>query len=135
MFDNYVLSNGEVKNIVSDREENRGEIVGYEMKTLICYYRGIPLSMVHDVEVQINGEKEDRSLIYFSCDGEDFFTLDELETVADYKWEYGTEATVFVKKPGGLSKGTHKVTLSTVIRNEYVPVPFSGTRTVEVTIE
>ena len=62
MFDNYVLSNGEVKNIVSDREENRGEIVGYEMKTLIYYYRGIPLSMVHDVEVQIDGENVTASL-------------------------------------------------------------------------
>ena len=67
-------------------------------------------------------------------EGEDFFTLDEIETVADYKWEYGTEATVKVVEPGGLSKGSHEVTLSTVIRNEYVPVPFSGSRTVTVEI-
>ena len=129
MFDCYVLSNGEVKNTVEN-----GEVTGYEMKTLISYYRGIPLSMVHDVEVKVDGKKVDREKIRFSCDGEDFFTLDEIETVADYKWEYGTEATVKVVEPGGLSKGSHEVTLSTVIRNEYVPVPFSGSRTVTVEI-
>lgn len=131
MFDNYVLSKGEVKNVVSAR----GDITGYEMKTLICYYRGIPLSMVHDVIVNVDGEDVPRDAIRFSCDGTDFFTLDEIETVVDYKWEYGTEATVYVVKEGGLSQGRHQVTLTTVIRNEYVPVPFSGTRTVEIEID
>lgn len=131
MFDNYVLSDGIVKNI-SDKD---GKVTGFEMKTLITYYRGIPLSMIHDVTVSVDGEQVTRKDILFSCDGIDFFTLDEMETVTSYKWEYGTEATVVVKREGGLPKGEHEVTLSTTVRVEYVPVPFSGSRTVKVEIE
>lgn len=130
MFDNYVLSNGDVRNVLNDD----GKVIGFDMKTLITYYRGIPLSMVHDVVVEVDGAPVPRESIRFSCDGKDFFTLDEMETVTSYKWEYGTEATIFVALDGGLAKGQHNITLTTVVRVEYVPVPFSGTRTVTVNI-
>lgn len=130
MFDNYVFSEGSCKN-VSDKE---GKVIGFEMKTLITYYRGIPLSMVHDVQVKVDGVKVPRESIKFSVNGEDYFTLREMETVTAYRWEYGEEATVFVEKEGGLSKGEHEVSLTTVSRVSYIPVPFSGTRTRKVII-
>ncbi|MGV8981037.1 C-glycoside deglycosidase beta subunit domain-containing protein [Clostridium sp.] len=34
-----------------------GKINGFEMKTLITNYRGIPLSMVHDVKVEVDGNE------------------------------------------------------------------------------
>lgn len=121
MFDNYVLSENGFKN----REEN-GKIVGYEMKTLIPYYRGIPLSMIHDVKISVDGQEINRKDILFTIDNEYFFTPDEMETVSSFKWEYGKEATVIVKKDGGLSKGKHEVRLEIVIRVSYIPVPFEG---------
>ncbi|MBN1467774.1 MAG: hypothetical protein JXM74_05320 [Fusobacteriaceae bacterium] len=121
MFDNYVLSENGFKN----REEN-GKIVGYEMKTLIPYYRGIPLSMIHDVKISVDGQEIDKKDILFTLDNEYFFTLDEMETVTSFKWEYGTEATVIVKKDGGLTKGKHEIRLEIVIRVSYIPVPFEG---------
>lgn len=121
MFDNYVLSENGFKN----REEN-GKIVGYEMKTLIPYYRGIPLSMIHDVKISVDGQEVDRKDILFTLDNEYFFTLDEMETVTSFKWEYSKEATIIVKKEGGLSKGQHEVRLEVVIRVSYIPVPFEG---------
>lgn len=121
MFDNYVLSENGFKN----REEN-GKVVGYEMKTLIPYYRGIPLSMIHDVKVSIDGQEVERKDILFTLDNEYFFTLDEMETVTSFKWEYGNEATVIVKKDGGFTKGKHEVRLEIVIRVSYIPVPFEG---------
>lgn len=129
MFDNYVLSEKGFKN----REEN-GKIVGYEMKTLIPYYRGIPLSMVHDVKVSVDGEEVDKKDILFTLDNETYFTPIEMETVTSYKWEYGNEATIIVKKDGGLSKGKHDVRLEIVIRVSYIPVPFEGigNRTFEI---
>ncbi|MCD8217955.1 MAG: DUF6379 domain-containing protein, partial [Clostridiales bacterium] len=98
------------------------------------YYRGIPLSMVHDVKVFVDGEEVDRAAIRFSADGEQYFTLDEMETVTSYKWEYGDEATVFVEREGGLAAGEHEIRLETTIRTEYVPVPFVGTRAEKVVI-
>lgn len=129
MFDTYVLSENSLKNV----EEN-GEITGFEMKSLIPYYRGIPCSMVHLVEVLVDGVEVPQESILFSPDGEDFFTLNELKTVASYRWEYGEEAVIRVKQDGGLPKGTHKVTLRLAVRVAYIPVPFVGQRTDEVTI-
>ena len=130
MFDNYVLSEGTVRNETGQD----GKINGFSMKTRVNYYRGIPLSMVHDLEVELDGEKMDRDKVKLTVDGIDYFTADEMETVTAYKWEFGEEATVIVEKEGGLPAGEHDVTLSQTIRTEYIPVPFIGHRTEHVTI-
>lgn len=91
--------------------------------------------MVHDVEVQIDGEKEDRSLIYFSCDGEDFFTLDESGDSSRLQMGIRYGSNCICEKAGRTEQSTHKVTLSTVIRKNTYLCLFPGTRTVEVTIE
>ena len=130
MFDNYVLSEGTVKNETGAD----GKVTGFSMKTRVNYYRGIPLSMVHDLEVELDGEKMDRDKVKLTVDGIDYFTADEMETVTAYKWEFGEEATVVVEKEGGLPAGEHDVTLSQTIRTEYIPVPFIGHRTEHVTI-
>lgn len=129
MFDTYVLSENSLKNV----KEN-GVIVGFEMKSLIPYYRGIPCSMVHLVEVLVDGVEVPQENIYFSPDNQDFFTLNELKTVTSYRWEYGEEAVIRVKQDGGLTKGTHRVTLRLAVRVAYIPVPFVGQRTDIVTI-
>ena len=130
MFDNYVLSEGTVKNVTDDA----GKVTGFSMKTRVNYYRGIPLSMVHDLGVELDGEEIEKENVFLSVDGIDYFNPMELETVTAYKWEFGHEATVLVKKEGGLSKGEHDVKLSQTIRTEYIPVPFIGHRTEHVII-
>lgn len=129
MFDNYVYTENSLKNFESD-----GKVAGFEMQTLITYYRGIPLSMVHDVQVEVDGRVFEREKIRFSPDGEEFFTLDEMTTVYSYKWEYGQNATVRVLEEGGLSVGEHELTLTTAVQVAYIPVPFSGTKTVKAIV-
>ncbi|MDF2512492.1 MAG: hypothetical protein K0S04_2358 [Herbinix sp.] len=129
MFDAYVFTEGTCKNT-----EQHGEVTGFQLQTLITYYRGIPCSMIHDIKVSVDGAEVPRENIRFSPGGEEFFTLEELETVTTYKWEYGTPGTVYVVLPGGLVKGEHEVSLTTTIRVAYIPVPFSGTRTRKVNI-
>lgn len=124
MFDNYVLTDNSLKNVKKD-----GKITGYEMRTRITYYRGIPLSMVHDIQVEVDGQAVPRENIRFSPDGEIYFTLEEMKTVTSYKWEYGQEGIVYVEQEGGLPEGEHAVKLTQVSRVAYIPVPFSGTRT------
>lgn len=124
MFDNYVLRRKVLRNV---KEDNK--IVGYEMLTNITYYRSIPLSMIHDMQLVVDQVEVPREDIRFSPDGENFFTLDEMETVTSYKWEYGVEGIVRVIKDGGLTSGEHEVTLTQVSRVSYIPVPFSGTQT------
>lgn len=129
MFDNNVFIKDSCRNI----EEN-GDIIGYEMKTHLTYYRGIPLSMINYVKVEEDGTPVPEEQIRFTSDEIDYFTLKEMETVTEIKWEYGTPATVRVLKKGGLSKGTHNIKLTVCTRTAYIPVPIEGTMTREVVI-
>ena len=83
MFDGYIFTPGSLADVEVD-----GDVVGFEMRTRIPYYRGIPLSMVHDVEVEVDGEAVPAGDIRFSADGgEHWFTLAEMETVTFFRWE------------------------------------------------
>ena len=105
------------------------------MRTRIPYYRGVPLSMVHDVEVEVDGQAVPREDIRFTADdGGHWFTLAEMETVTFFRWEYEDEATVRVLRPGGLAPGEHEVLLRVSARVAYIPAPFSGEMSRTVTI-
>lgn len=129
MFDNNIFVEDSCHNVVKD-----GKIIGYGLRTYIPYYRGIPLSMVNDIQVEVDGEKVKRENILFSADGEEWFTLDEMETVTTYKWEYNQAAYILVKKEGGLALGEHNVKLTVITRTAYIPIPLVGTKTRKVTI-
>lgn len=45
MFDNYVFTEGTCKNV-----EKENKIAGFQLQSLISYYRGIPCSMIHDIK-------------------------------------------------------------------------------------
>lgn len=129
MFDGNVFKEKSFRNVRED-----GQTIGYELETNITYYRGIPLSMVNDIRVLVDGVEEPRENVRFTVDHIDWFTLDEMETVTFYKWEYNTAACVRVLRAGGLSKGEHEVTLNVIVRTAYIPIPLSGvkSRIVEV---
>lgn len=129
MFENNVFVEGSCRNVEED-----GKIIGYEMETYITYYRGIPLSMVNHIKVEADGIEVPRENIRFTPDHIDWFTLDEMETVAGIKWEYDQKATVRVLQEGGLPKGVHKVRLTVCTRTAYIPFPLEGVVTREVTI-
>ncbi|MEX1377759.1 MAG: DUF6379 domain-containing protein [Eubacteriales bacterium] len=129
MFDSYVWCSGELKPVVKDKK-----VEGYSLKTYITYYRGIPLSMIHNINIIVDGKEIPKEDIRFSTDEEEWFTLKEMETVTAYKWEYGQEATVFFEYPGGLPKGSHEVTFEVAVRVAYIPVPFSGAATRQIKI-
>lgn len=129
MFDNNVFIEGTCRNVAED-----GKVTGYEMQTNITYYRGIPLSMIEYIRVEVDGEEAPQEDIRISLDCEDWFTLKEAETVTTYKWEYGDPLYIRVLKEGGLSKGTHKVKLTVATRTAYIPVPLEGIKEREVTI-
>jgi hypothetical protein len=129
MFDNNVFLEGSCRNVTEG-----GNIIGFEMKTNITYYRGIPLSMINYFKVSVDGEEVPPENIRAAFDDEDWFTLKEMETVSAIKWEYGTPAVVRVLCDGGLSKGEHEVQLTVCTRTAYIPVPLEGKMTRKVVI-
>ncbi|PWW05739.1 hypothetical protein DFQ01_104301 [Paenibacillus cellulosilyticus] len=123
MFDAYIISDDGFRNVSKD-----GKVIGFEYKARLNYYRGIPLSMVDKYELKVNNEPIDRSKIKFSV-GEDWFTLDEMETVTKVKWEFGETASVFVEQDGGLPQGAHDLSVEQVLRIAYFPFPLRATIT------
>lgn len=124
MFDAYVFTEGSAKNITED-----GQTIGFQVETLITYYRGIPMSMIHDVELVVDGSDVPREELIISVDGSEWFTMLEAETVTTRRWEYGTPLYVRWLRPGGLEAGEHEVTLRLKIRVAYIPLPFGGEAT------
>lgn len=102
--------------------EENGTVVGYQFQFKAQYYRGITLSIVRNIEVEVDGVKAAREDIRFTVNGETF-TLEEMRTVidSDYRWEFGDYATVTVLKEGGLSKGTHHIHAHQSIAPSYMP--------------
>lgn len=102
--------------------EENGIITGYQFDFKAQYYRGITLSIVRDIRVNVDGQDAAREDIRLMVNKE-IFTLEEMRTVidSDYRWEFGDYATVLVKKAGGLSKGRHHIKALQVIDPSYMP--------------
>lgn len=94
---------------------------GFQFDFKIQYYRGITLSILRDIQVEVDGHKYPRESILFSLEGQDF-TLDEMRTVIDYRWKFGQWATVKVMTDGGLKPGNHHIKATQVIAPSYMPM-------------
>ena len=66
MFDNNVFIKGTCKNTTVDNQ-----VIGFEMQTNITYYRAIPLSMINDIKVKLDGATISPEDIRCSIDQED----------------------------------------------------------------
>lgn len=110
--------------------------IGYQFQFKAQYYRGITLSIVRDIQVNVDGECAKREDIRFTVNGETF-TLEEMRTVVDpdYRWEYGDYATVTVLKDGGLSKGSHHIKAVQVIDPSYMPFQIEAVCEADFTID
>lgn len=102
--------------------EENGKVIGYQFQFKAQYYRGITLSIVRDIQIEMDGEKVDRQEIRFTVNDETF-TLEEMRTVIDseYRWEFGEYATISVIKEGGLAKGNHHIKALQIIAPSYMP--------------
>lgn len=107
--------------------EEDGKITGYQFQFKAQYYRGITLSIVHNISVNVDGEEAAREDISMTVNGETF-TLDEMHTVvdSDYRWEFGEYATVNVRKEGGLAPGKHHIKAVQLIVPSYMPFPIEA---------
>ena len=104
--------------------EKDGNITGFSFEFKLQYYRGITLSIIRDIKVNIDGEDIRRENIILTVNGEDF-TLEEARTVidSDFRWEFGDDAKVTCLKDGGLTKGSHHIKAVQHIAPSYMPFP------------
>lgn len=104
-----------------------GKTTGFQFRFKLQYYRGITLSIIRDIKVNIDGEDIPREDVLLTVNGETF-TLEECRTVISplYRWEFGEYATVTVRKEGGLSAGAHHLNVLQHIAPSYMPFPIKA---------
>ena len=105
--------------IYPDSLRNQGD-GGWRVGVRLPYYRGQVLSAVEDIALTVDGEKVPRADVRFTVRGKTW-TLDQLETTYDERWEFGEVADVSVRRPGGLAPGQHTVTAAVQLRISYLP--------------
>lgn len=116
MFARHMYNPKSFKNVVVDHK-----VIGFQFDFRIQYYRGVTLSIIRNIEVNVDGEEFKREDIRFTLEG-DTFTLDEMETVITYRWKFGQFATITVLKDGGLTSGKHHIKATQTIAPSYMPV-------------
>jgi Domain of unknown function (DUF6379) len=104
--------------IVEDSLENVDG--GFAFLGRLPYYRGLGLSMIEDIQVSADGAAVAREDVRFSVRGKTY-TLDQMETVYDDRWNFGEKATIIALKPGGLAPGKHKIEFAVRMRVSYLP--------------
>lgn len=115
MMDNKMICPEAFENVVEG-----GETVGFAFLGRLPYYRGLGLSMVEDIQVSADGEAIPREAIRFSVRGKTY-TLDEMETVYDDRWNFGEKARIIALRPGGLTPGNHRIEFAVRMRVSYLP--------------
>ena len=115
MFDKYMICEEGFQNVVEN-----GAIIGFQFGARLPYYRGLGLSMVEDIGISVDGEAIPREQILFSVRGRTW-TLEQMETEIEERWEMGEVATLIVRLPNGLASGEHKIELSEQLRISYLP--------------
>lgn len=115
MMDNKMIVEGSLENVEED-----GTVKGAKFLGRLPYYRGLGLSMIEDIQVTIDGEQVPRADVRFHIRGKTY-TLDEMETVYDDRWNFGEKATIIALKDRGLGAGDHKVEFSVRMRVSYLP--------------
>lgn len=115
MMDNKMIVEGSLANYVEG-----GVVKGFQFLGRLPYYRGLGLSMVEDIAVEIDGAAVPREDVRFHVRGKTY-TLDEMETVYDDRWNFGEKAAIIVLKDGGLAAGEHQVGMAVRYRVSYLP--------------
>jgi len=115
MMDNKMICTELFENVVEN-----GETIGFAFLGRLPYYRGLGLSMIEDIAVSVDGVPAAREDVRFSVRGKTY-TLDEMETVYDDRWNFAEKAKITVLRAGGLIPGNHRIEFAVRMRVSYLP--------------
>jgi hypothetical protein len=113
MFDRFVINDTGFRNLYEE-----GSAVGFVVNARINYYRGIPLSMLDDVKIIIDGETFKTDVMTFDIDNIKY-SFAEMNEISNINWFFGDDLRIEISKPGGLQPGKKTVEMYMTPRNSY----------------
>jgi hypothetical protein len=128
MYDKHIIYQDSLHN-----ERDAEGAAGWRVGLRLPYYRGQVLSAVEDIGLTVDGEKVPREDIRFTV-RDKTWTLDQLETTYDERWEFGEVAHVSVRQRRALAPGKHSVTAAVQLRISYLPWSPVTSCTTELTV-
>ena len=115
MLEREVIQSVGFRNI----KEN-GEIVGFQFKVRLPYYRGIFLSQLRVGTLYVEDLRFDSSYMVWNVNGKDY-TCEEMKKDMETHWAVTEPAVIKVKYKGGLGQGFHDLTLGFCFTSSYMP--------------
>ena len=100
--------------------KENGEIVGFQFKIRLPYYRGLFLSQIRPGTLFVDGERFEKEEIIWNFNGVDY-TIDEMAVDFKTHWNPTKTAILKVKKPGGLAQGYHNLKFGFCFTSSYMP--------------
>lgn len=114
MFDHYLVREGSLQNVEKD-----GTVVGFKFDVRIADYRGCFLSLHTGYYIEVDGVEYSRDLQKFEVNGKPPRDFGEIAKAVWEHWNFDDYGTVYVEKPGGLSKGKHRLGIQQGILTQY----------------
>jgi hypothetical protein len=114
-YETYMISEDGFSNVLSS-----GQTIGFRVDLRIANYRGYILSQIEDIKITVDGVAIPRADIRMKFGAKEY-TLEQMETVTDDRWEWKQVVSVTCLKPGGLAAGEHVLEVEEHIRASYLP--------------
>ncbi len=102
-FLKYLLGDEKIRNRVED-----GRTTGFTLHLRYPNYRGMYLGYITDIRVDVDGVPHNGDAIAVTFKS-GTFTLAEMRSCGFTRWNYGEAGEVFVRLPGGLADGPHRI--------------------------
>lgn len=122
MYDKHILTEVGARSVWEN-----GKKVAYAVNITINYYRGLPLSCVDEITLEIDGERVEPELMYVQHQGREYPYLEILsdDFPTDFYWIFGEVLRVVVKNGEGIEQGVHHCKLTLGTRRSYTPTMVS----------
>jgi hypothetical protein len=110
VFETYMVVEAGFMNVHSGTQ-----VSGFQVRSRIANWRGMPLSLIEDMSVTVDGERFGRELLKVFVAGREY-RLDDMKDKVDARWQFDEVVTITVDKPGGLAAGLHDVAIAQKFR-------------------